>query len=173
MFLTLPSQCRVPLLGVVTVAQSRCSLRHTVERCCTHPHHCPPGFLSRVDHAFSPRFKTFSGTPLLGIGPSSPACVICSSHTLVLTPACMQFFRMYLGTYDVTYPDLQVSIYPTAYLTGSRAHISPSCTSAAVAFIDAGFSMTPPGTSAFKQHCMHAHVSWLLRPHLALDTNAI
>lgn len=36
----------------------------------------PPGFQSRVDNAFSPRFETFSGTPLVRIGPASLACVI-------------------------------------------------------------------------------------------------
>ena len=59
---------------------------------------------------------------------------------------CVQWIRLYLGLYDVTFPDLVVSHFPDATLIGSRMHISPECTSAAVAYSEARFSIGPPGT---------------------------
>jgi hypothetical protein len=56
----------------------------------------------------------------------------------------LQFFRFYMGLYNNSWPDLHVQDFPAHYMKGSRVHVSPSCSSAAVSFSNALFNHRAP-----------------------------
>ena len=53
-----------------------------------------------------------------------------------------------MGLYNNTYPDIHVQDFPEHYFLGSRVHVSPDCTSAAVAYSGAVMSHSPPHAPA-------------------------
>lgn len=57
----------------------------------------------------------------------------------------VQWFRLYMGVYKQAFPDVSASLFPQSFTSGSRMHINPQCTSAAVAYTAAKYSMVPAG----------------------------
>lgn len=57
----------------------------------------------------------------------------------------MQWFRLYMGVYERGFPDVSASLFPESFTTGSRMHINPQCTSLAISYTGAEYSMVPAG----------------------------
>lgn len=56
----------------------------------------------------------------------------------------VQFFRLYMGLYNSTFPDVHVQDFPDHFFLGSRVHVSADCTSVAVSYSSAVLSHQPP-----------------------------
>lgn len=81
----------------------------------------------------------------------------------------VQFFRFYMGIYKVPFPEAVVSVFPQAHFSGSRVHISGDCSTAAVAYTSASYTLYPPGAATATLQFANATVWYSSAPALQAE----